>query len=990
MATAIRTASFDDLLLADNGQITATHRTAAASGGVSTQAVGGSSSNGTLSVTGDNLDNSVAVSRNAAGQILVNGGAVDIAGTTPTVANTSLIQAFGLGGNDVITLSETNGALPRANLFGGAGNDVLTGGSGGDMLFGQADNDTLLGKGGADFLFGGEGNDVLTGGDGDDQMFGESGDDRFIWNPGDDTDLAEGGAGIDTLEVNGGNGAETFTIVPNGTRVRFDRVNPAPFSVDAGTIEQIVVNANGGDDVITASNGLAALVQLTIDGGAGNDTIISGDGADLLLGGDGNDSITGGRGNDTALMGAGNDGFAWNPGDGSDTVEGQDGSDTLVFNGSNASETLDISANGSRTRLTRNVAAIVMDLNDVETIALQTLGGADIINVNDLSGTDVTTVNIGLTPVGGVADQQIDRVTVAGTNGEDVVEVFGAGGSLAVVGLHAMVNVSGSEGQDQLQISTLGGNDIIVATTVTATTAALSIDAGAGDDIVLGSQGADVIFGGDGNDIVDGNQGNDVAFLGAGNDRFMWNPGEGSDTVEGQDGTDTLQFGGSAASENISLSANGARARLFRDVANITMDLNQVERVEINALNGADTVNVGDMSGTGVNQVAINLGNADGAADTVNLSASNGAESLVVQTVGSGHQVSGAAAEVRVSGAEATDTLRINAGGGNDVVDASSFSANAMRLEINGGLGDDVIIGSSGSDTVTGGDGNDLALLSDGNDTFTWNPGDDNDTVEGQGGSDTLRLNGSNVGETIAISANGGRVRLTRDVAAVTMDLNDMERVDIRTLGGADNITIGDLSGTDVTQVNLELASTVGGVAGDGQADSVRVEGTSGSDIIQVAGTASFRTVTGLSAEVTLAHGDALLDGLVIASGAGNDTLDARNLAGDTRLHFQGGAGNDTLQVGSGDVEYRFSDFQAGVGVSDRIDLRGLTGTVDFQWLLSHAQNVSGSTLIDLGNGGHLQLDGVSVAGLSADDFVFDAVLQPTAVEPGSSFVGSA
>ena len=149
-------------------------------------------------------------SRNAAGTILVNGGAVAVKGGTPTVANTSMIQAFGQGGDDVITLNESIGALPAANLFGGAGNDTITGGSGNDMLFGQSGNDTLLGKGGNDFLFGGAGNDTLTGGDGDDQMFGEAGDDRMIWNPGDDSDLMEGGAGNDTAEVNGGNGAREF------------------------------------------------------------------------------------------------------------------------------------------------------------------------------------------------------------------------------------------------------------------------------------------------------------------------------------------------------------------------------------------------------------------------------------------------------------------------------------------------------------------------------------------------------------------------------------------------------------------------------------------------------------------------------------------------------------------------------------------------------------------------------------------------------------
>ena len=79
----------------------------------------------------------------------------------------------------------------------------------------------------------------------------------MIWNPGDGTDLFEGGDGNDTAEVNGGNGAETFTITPNGTRVRFDRITPAPFFIDIGTTENLVLNANGGDDVFTAGNGLA-------------------------------------------------------------------------------------------------------------------------------------------------------------------------------------------------------------------------------------------------------------------------------------------------------------------------------------------------------------------------------------------------------------------------------------------------------------------------------------------------------------------------------------------------------------------------------------------------------------------------------------------------------------------------------------------------------------------------------------------------------------
>src|SRR3954462_2349154 len=253
---------------------------------------------GQLTVLGDSLDNSITVSRDAAGRILVNGGAVAVIGGTPTVANTALIQVFGQGGKDTLTLSEANGALPKANLFGGAGNDVLTGGSGADQLFGQGGNDTLLGKGGNDLLFGGADNDTLTGGDADDQAFGESGNDRMIWNPGEDTDLNEGGDGTDTVEVNGGNGAESFTSTANGTRVRFDRVTPAPFSIDIGTSENLVLNANGGDDSSSATGNLAALIKLTVDGGTGKDRLLGGNGADVLLGGDGNDFADGQQGND--------------------------------------------------------------------------------------------------------------------------------------------------------------------------------------------------------------------------------------------------------------------------------------------------------------------------------------------------------------------------------------------------------------------------------------------------------------------------------------------------------------------------------------------------------------------------------------------------------------------------------------------------------------------------------------------------------------------
>ena len=302
-------------------------------------------SSGVLSIFGDSLLNTIVASRNAAGQILVNGGAIAVTGGTPTVANTSLIQVFAQDGSDTVTLSEVNGALPAANLFGGAGNDTLTGGSGNDQIFGQSDNDTLFGRGGADFLFGGDSNDTLTGGDGDDQMFGEGGNDRMIWNPGDDSDLMEGGDGTDTAEVNGGNGAETFTLSANGTRVRFDRIDPAPFALDIGTTEEIVIFGNGGNDSFSATGNLAALIHVTFDGGTGADTILGSNGADTLIGGADNDFVDGNQGNDTVFLGTGEDTFQWDPGDGSDIVEGEADFDKLIFNGSNINRTWQVTAN---------------------------------------------------------------------------------------------------------------------------------------------------------------------------------------------------------------------------------------------------------------------------------------------------------------------------------------------------------------------------------------------------------------------------------------------------------------------------------------------------------------------------------------------------------------------------------------------------------------------------------------------------------------------
>jgi Ca2+-binding RTX toxin-like protein len=857
---------------------------------------------GQLTVLGDAGKNTVTASRDAAGKLLVNGGAVPVQGGTSTVANTSLIQMFGQDGDDTLQIDESTGALPAANLFGGNGNDTLIGGSGNDQLFGQAGNDILLGKGGNDFLFGGDGNDTLTGGDGDDQVFGQAGNDTMIWNPGDDSDLFEGGDGTDTAVVNGGNGAETFTITPNGTRVRFDRTTPAPFSIDIGTTENLVVNANGGDDIITASNGLATLIHLTIDGGAGNDQITGGDGDDTLLGGDGDDLIIGGRGNDTAQLGAGNDTFVWNPGDGSDTVDGGDGNDTMLFNGANINEKINITAASQHhVQFTRDVANITMDLNHIETIDFNALGGVDLITVGDLTGTDVTQVNINLGANAGGGDGAADAVVVNGTSGANTINVLGAGTSVTVTGLAAQVNITNTDAGDTLTVNAGDGNDTINAATLPAGVIGLTIDGGAGNDTITGSAGADMLIGGDGNDTVTGGQGNDQAILGAGNDTFVWNPGDGSDIVEGQDGTDTLVFNGANINEAMDISANGQRVRLTRNVGNVVMDLDGIEHIQVAAAGGPDAITVNDLAGTDVTQVALDLsatagsGQGDGAADTVTDNATAGDDKINIVGSGTSIQVNGLQAQLSIKGAEGDlDSLTVNGLAGNDVIDASKLTAGQVNLTVNGGAGDDKIIGSAGNDLVIGGQGTDTALLGAGDDTFVWNPGDGSDTVDGQAGNDTLLFNGANINEQITLSADGkGGATLTRDVAAITMSLDNVETVNLNTLGGLDTVTVNDLTGTDVKNVNVDLGANG---APDGLVDTVVINATNAADLITLTNDNGVITVSGLAETMTIKNFDAN-DKLVINGLDGDDVIQASGFSG-MQLTEDGGAGADVL-VGS-------------------------------------------------------------------------------------------
>ncbi len=87
--------------------------------------------------------------------------------------------------------------------------------------------------------------------------------------------------------------------------------------------------------------------------------------------------------------------------------------------------------------------------------------------------------------------------------------------------------------------------------------------------------------------------------------------------------------------------------------------------------------------------------------------------------------VLGLAARTDVAGAVAgSDRLTVNALAGDDVVDASALAASALLLSVNGGTGDDVIIGGAGDDTLNGNEGDDVVLGGPGQDVIDGGLGD--------------------------------------------------------------------------------------------------------------------------------------------------------------------------------------------------------------------------------------------------------------------------
>src|SRR5215208_2180472 len=353
-------------------------------------------------------------------------------------------------GNDAISVVAESSELASSGLNGDAGDDVITG---------PDSNDTLSG---------GDGDDRLVAGKGDDAMNGGAGNDTLVWNQGDGSDRAIGDAGNDGSEVNGAPTlGDVFTLEPVAGGVKLRRTNLGPFTFDAAT-ERFQVNGLGGNDSVTANDGVGAATLLSVDGGAGADTVNGSEGPDLIVGGEANDVLGGGggddrvvgdRGTDTMNGGTGDDTLVWNNGDNTDVMNGDDGRDDVEVNGAPAAgDIFTVQPNGARIKFDRpNLVPFSLDIGSSETMHANGLGGNDALTVGEVGAYEVT-------GAGGPGND-----TLAGGGSSELF--LGGSGNDAISPGGGLDVVSADDGDDQVNIRDRtadlarggAGNDSVVA-----------------------------------------------------------------------------------------------------------------------------------------------------------------------------------------------------------------------------------------------------------------------------------------------------------------------------------------------------------------------------------------------------------------------------------------------------------------------------------------------------------------------------------------------
>jgi Ca2+-binding RTX toxin-like protein len=845
-----------------------------------------------------------------------------------------------------------------------------------DTLLGTSGNDTIKGAAGNDTLDGGLGNDLVIGGLGNDSIQLGDGNDAFQWNQKDWSEHVEGGSGLDRGEIIGVAGAESM-----GVNVNINGLYVADFTgfggpiVTLNDVEQLILRPLGGADFIQVSdttgtdlqqvtidlaatvNGVAADAQtdtvsligglgdntiaatmvgstisvaglpvattvahvgktdvLYIDGASGNDSIdasklltgkvraqlYGNSGDDVIYGTEGDDAVDGGAGNDIVFLGGGNDRVGWGAKAGQDVIEGYAGTDTLVLGADDGS--IDIFALGSRARVFRSDGAMLLDTGGIERIEFHADEFGDFVAVNDLTGTDVKEVSIDL-GVGTGGNGASDFVFLAGSVANNAITTKITAGVVSISGLPTLLTIARADG-DRVAIDSGAGDDSInVSAVPTKIIGQFDLFGGTGNDTVRGSVAADNLAGGDNNDLL------------------LWNHGDGSDNIIGGAGFDTLRLTGAAVADSILLGSIGGQTKLIHGPDGAILTLQEMERVQIATLGGADVVLVQNLAGTGIGEVAIDLAatvggkTADTKSDGVAFSGTAGGDTIVLSMLGSKISVSGLAATASVDQVGKTDIITIIGGNGPDLISAGTIAAGKAVLQLLGGDGDDAIVGSNGNDSVVGGTGNDTVTLGAGNDEFICVASDGTDDVNGGAGNDVFKFaSGAGLGHVI-ISSDSGKVDFNRIAESAIANLDDIERIELAGGIGFDVIEVDNLAGTDAKLVKIDLGST-GGTKGDSVADFVSIDGSAGNDLVTIALSAGTISVKGLPAQVTISHFEAL-DSITYNAGGGNDSLSVAAVP-TLRIGMLGGAGNDRL---TGNSAFNFID-----GEADNDTLSGAAG----------------------------------------------------------------
>jgi Ca2+-binding RTX toxin-like protein len=290
--------------------------------------------------------------------------------------------------------------------------------------------------------------------------------------------------------------------------------------------------------------------------------------------------------------------------------------------------------------------------------------------------------------------------------------------------------------------------------------------------------------------------------------------------------------------------------------------------------------------------------------------------------------------------------LVVNGGGGNDNINVSAPSF-AGTPELNGGDGDDIILGTGLVDNIDGGEGNDritgfkggeTILGGNGNDVLIWNNGDGNDTFQGGGGLDETLITEGNADDLNTVSQNGATVHFERSNANFTVDSNEMEKLTLTSFSGNDTLTTG--AGVAIP---MSIDSGPGDDAISTGAGADRLLGDRGNDTLNGGG------------------GD---DTLVWTNGDGNDVMNGD--AGFDVIENDLGAADDnsTLKMENGRVRYDRinAPFNLSIGSAELMQLNtfggndSLTSTPDVALNL----DVNGGSGNDALNGasGNDRLDG--------------------------------